>query len=285
MTLDFTLKKYRELCQIIANSNYLLLTLEEYFSMNNKPEKFIILRHDIDDEPEYALKMAQLENEMNIKSTYYFRASENIFKQDIIREISSLGHEIGYHYEVMDEASGDYEKAIEIFKQNLEKFKELYNVKTIAQHGSPLLGKLNATSFSGLFSLLRNIILSEKIFSLHLNIDIWKKYDFNDFGIIGEAYISIDFQDICYFSDTGMSWNNRYRIKDIVDSTSYSSIRISKSDDIFAIIQNQKINKIYILIHPDQWRDNYPDWLKWQILKHLRIIGKIAIKKMRSKDN
>lgn len=148
MTLDFTLNKYRELCNTISNSEYSSLTLEEYFSERELPDKFIIVRHDVDDEPEYTLKMARLEHELNIKSTYYFRTNKNVFVGGIIREVKNLGHEIGYHYEVLDETFGNYEEAIALFGHNLNKFKPFYDVKTIAQHGSPLIGNLNATSIS-----------------------------------------------------------------------------------------------------------------------------------------
>lgn len=35
------------------------------------------------------------------------------------------------------------------------------------------------------------------------NRELWKKYKFKDFGIIGEAYLSIDFNEVSYFTDTG----------------------------------------------------------------------------------
>jgi hypothetical protein len=36
-----------------------------------------------------------------------------------------MGHEIGYHYEVLSEANGDPEKAIELFRSNLEKLRQI----------------------------------------------------------------------------------------------------------------------------------------------------------------
>lgn len=281
MTLDFTLNKYRELCSIITESDYTLLTLEEYFSLKKPPERFIILRHDVDDEPEYALKMAQLETELNAKSTYYFRTTENVFKHDIIRKISSLGHEIGYHYEVLDEACGNYAMAIELFKQNLEKFKDVCEIKTIAQHGSPLMGKLNATSVAGIYEIIKSMVCrNKKIFTNLVNADIWKEYNFRDFGIVGEAYISIDFNDVFYLSDTGMSWNNKYRMKDVViqGSSEFNNFKVKNTNDIINIIESYKANHIYLLVHADQWRDNLPDWIKWSILKYIRNTGKLGLK-------
>jgi hypothetical protein len=281
MTLDFTLNKYRELCHVISCSDYTQLTLEEYFSLKKVPEKFIILRHDVDDEPEYALKMARMENELNIKSTYYFRNTEKVFKQDIIREIKDLRHEIGYHYEILDEASGNYAYAIEIFKKNLSKFRDIYDIKTIAQHGSPLIGELNATSLTGIYDIAKNLLLGTKVFTTRVNANIWKEYDFKNFGIKGEAYISINFDDVIYLSDTGMSWNNKYRMKDLINPTSASSntdLKVKSTSDIINLIKSYKANHIYLLIHADQWRDNLPDWIKWSILKYVRNNGKRCLK-------
>ena len=286
MTLDFTLNKYQELCNVIAESKYTLLTLDEYFSSTQLPDKFIIIRHDVDDEPEYSLKMAQLEHDSNIKSTYYFRTTENVFKRETIKKICSLGHEVGYHYEVLDEAAGNYVKAIEIFEQNLDKFRQVCDVKTIAQHGSPLIGTLNATSVSGIYGIIKNIIRGNKVFTNWINVDIWNEYDFTDFGIMGEAYISMDFNNVFYLSDTGMSWNNRYRIKDVVNQTSPSfnmDLKVSNTNDIMNMIKSGKVNHIYLLVHADQWRDKRSDWIKWSTLKHIRNMGKLGLKCYNSK--
>ncbi len=183
---DYTVEKYRELCGAIKG-NYESLTFEEYLNNLNFKNNFIILRHDVDRMPGNALKTAESETEFNLKSTYYFRTNKAVFRKEIIEEIASLGHEIGYHYECMDKAKGDYEKAIRIFKNDLEKFREIYDVKTICMHGNPL------TKYD--------------------NRDLWKKYDYREFGISGEAYLSLG-KDIAYFSDTGRNWGNKYKVKD-----------------------------------------------------------------------
>ena len=38
-------------------------------------------------------------------------------------KIHDLGHEIGYHYEVLSKANGDYEKAMKLFEQELSEFR------------------------------------------------------------------------------------------------------------------------------------------------------------------
>ena len=43
-----------------------------FFNEKIKNKFNIILRHDIDFDVDYALKMAKMENKLNIKSTYFF---------------------------------------------------------------------------------------------------------------------------------------------------------------------------------------------------------------------
>ncbi|MGD9778077.1 MAG: hypothetical protein AB7U72_14405, partial [Methanosarcina sp.] len=115
---DFTLTKYESLLQAIKKTNYSTCTVYDF--LKNEPENCIILRHDVDRAVNRNLAMAKLEHRYGIKSTYYFRHIEETFKPEIIRQMARMGHEIGFHYEVMDKANGDMDRAIEIFKKELE---------------------------------------------------------------------------------------------------------------------------------------------------------------------
>ena len=116
--MDFTLKKYAKLLRTLIDAKYAFLTFEDY-CMGKTEGKIVIIRHDIDRNPEQALAFAQLENKLGVKSTYYFLTSKQIFIPAIITQISKLGHEIGYHYRDLVNAKGNYEKAIESFQCNL----------------------------------------------------------------------------------------------------------------------------------------------------------------------
>ncbi len=39
------------------------------------------------------------------------------------------------------------------------------------------------------------------------NRDLWKKYDYRDFGIIAEPYFDLDFDEVFYLTDTGRRWD------------------------------------------------------------------------------
>lgn len=255
MSLDFTVDKYKELCNAISRSSYITVPVGKYLSDNVKG-KVIILRHDVDDKIEYTLKLAKIEWEKGLTSTYYIRMTQRVFKPEVIKEIEGLGHEIGYHYEVLDKAKGDYEKAIEIFKNELAELRRVCDVQTICAHGNPL------TQWD--------------------NRDLWKHYDFRDFGIIGDAYLSIDYNNVMYFSDTGRTWaGEKYRIKDIVNVGS-NSLNIKFTDDLIDLINNGRIERMCILLHLDQWNDNYFSWAAMWLMRTLKNLVKVnVIKKLR----
>jgi hypothetical protein len=66
---------------------------------------YLVLRHDIDVSLEPALKMAEIEHEMGVKSTYFVWLSGegyNLLEGRnvcIMKKICTLGHEIGLHYD------------------------------------------------------------------------------------------------------------------------------------------------------------------------------------------
>jgi hypothetical protein len=257
LNLDFTYTKYKDLCEAIDESKYTPLMFSQYFSADTLPNKFVILRHDVDRKPEQALKMAELENTFGITSTYYFRMKNGVFIPEIIRAIENMGHEIGYHYEVLDKAKGDFNKAIKIFEGELNEFRKICNVGTICPHGNPL--------------------------SNWVNHDLWKKYDFECFGILGDPYLSIDYSNSFYFTDTGRSWNSKFRVKDVVKESANKTIeKIKTTDDIIIMIKKENSHKIFILTHPNRWNDSFGAWLKELIWQNVKNIGKAGILKYKN---
>ena len=105
MERDFTLKKYKKLCDAIVASGYTTITMAEYLSNKEtyKDTNFVIMRHDIDNKVDLSItqKMAEYEQSLEMKASHYFRTVEDVFDGDIIREVASRSHEVGYHYEVL----------------------------------------------------------------------------------------------------------------------------------------------------------------------------------------
>ena len=244
---DFTLSKFKELCEEITLLNYQVFGVRNYLKLAEVSNKFIIIRHDIDGNLDIALKMAEIECEYNINSTYYVRMIDSVFQPAIIRKFVNMGHEVGYHYEVLDKAKGNKNKAIEIFKEELSMLRNVCDVDTICMHGNP------RTPWD--------------------NKDIWKDYQFKDFDIIGEPYLSIDFKNILYLSDTGRNWGSKYKVKDTVGNICGKETlrKINSTNDVIRLLQQRKYNRIFFLSHP-RWNDEMIPWIKeliWQDVKNV----------------
>lgn len=99
---DFTHNHYTQLL-LEAKKEYEFIE----FSSNeiNKDKKIILCRHDVDLSIHEALNMAHIENEINIKATYFLLPHSefyNLFEKSIsdkVNEIISLGHNIGLHFD------------------------------------------------------------------------------------------------------------------------------------------------------------------------------------------
>jgi hypothetical protein len=255
-TRDFTLDKYRELCHSLQINGYTPLTLRDYLNGKSADssihgKKIVILRHDVDRKILNALRMANLEHEIGIHSTYYFRYPYT-FKPDIIREIQDLGHEIGYHYEVSSKAKGEYQKAIALFKSELEDFRKIFPVDTICAHGNVL--------------------------SPHDNLDLWKQYDFRNYGLKGEAYLSV--RDIDYFSDVGRDWNRISNISDFI-GTDRPMEQPQTTDNLIGVIRKKGPPVLMLSIHPERWSHSTGSYLVNFGTDMMFNAGKVVIKSVR----
>ncbi|MCL1867487.1 MAG: hypothetical protein FWF72_00840 [Paludibacter sp.] len=250
--MDFTLQIYKKLLIALKSANYKFITFEQ-FCDGNLPEKFVILRHDVDLKAENSLATAKIENLLNISASYYFRVIAQSNKPQIIKQIAALKHEIGYHYEDLSLCKGDENKAIKHFEKYLNYFRIFYPVKTICMHGSP------TSKFD--------------------NRSIWKSNNYRDYNIIGEPYFDIDFNKIFYITDTGRTWDGeRFSVRDKVKSNFNIHIKTT-AKFIKAIEQQQLPNQIMITTHPQRWSDNRFDWTKEFILQSAKnTVKRIIIK-------
>lgn len=229
--MDFTLKAYEGILQAIKAVDLPVYTVEKW--LRSPGMRGVIMRHDVDRLPGNALEMAKLEAKYNINSTYYFRIGKHTFKPKIIRAIAEMGHEIGYHYEDLSLADGNFEEGYRLFKFHLEALRKYAVVETIAMHGRPL--------------------------SKYDNRDLWKRFDYQEEGIIGEAFLSIDYSDIYYFTDTGRSWaETSVNLRDKVFVA--QTMNLDTSKELSAFIKSNFQAKISIVAHPERWNSN---WMKW----------------------
>ena len=261
---DFTLYQYRHLLESLLQQGYQFLTFEQYCEQKSSPHrpiasspdspKYILLRHDVDLKAANSLATAQIEHELGIRATYYFRVVPQSNQPDIIRAIAALGHEIGYHYEDMALMQGDTEKAYAHFQQQLNYFRQFYPVRTICMHGAP------TSQWDGK--------------------ELWKHYNYRDLGIIGEPYFDIDFSQMFYLTDTGRCWDGykvSVRDKIPVYQDQWNALGLvyhATNDIIHAAEQGSLPPRIMITTHPQRWTDRPLAWLKELLVQNAKNIIK-----------
>ncbi len=266
---DFTLRTYRRLLEALMRQGYKFCTFSQ--SLESPPDKYIVLRHDVDMIPRNSLIFAQLQNELGIRGTYYFRAVPESMNPEIIKEISSLGHEVGYHYEDVTMAwemmtrrqrrqlmrRADYGevlagRGIELFRSHLADLLKLVPVTTACMHGSPL---------SRWDSRL-----------------MWRYFDYKELGITGEPYFDVNYNEVLYLTDTGRRWNgSSVSIRDKVLSggdqvrSPGQQLKLSTTFNIIEATEGGMMpDKILITIHPQRWADRFDIWLTELIYQNLK---------------
>jgi len=306
--MDFTLITYKKLLKSLKKADYSFLTISQY--LTTPVSKPVVLRHDTDKLPLNSLQFAKIESEMGIIGTYYFRIVPESFNEKIIKEIFSMGHEIGYHYEDLSfawtklkaqgsglRAQGEelenfiVEIGKESFNENLAKLRKIVPVNTICMHGSPM---------SSWDSRL-----------------LWKYYDYHDFGIIGEPYFDINFNEVLYLTDTGRRWDGNivsvrdkglgframgfgeegyktWKVKPKSGSLMNMSMgsidfqnkfKFKSTLDIIRTAKRGELPKrMMMTFHPQRWTDKPVPWMKELVWQNVKNVGKYFLVKLRNQE-
>ena len=239
---DFSVSIYKKLLKSLISNEYQFQTFNDF--LQSPKERAIMLRHDVDLLPKNSLLFARIQNNLGIKGTYYFRAVPESWDTEIIVEIASLGHEIGYHYENLTTCKGNLVEGIKDFENNLRELRKLVPVTTICMHGSPA--------------------------SKYDSKDLWKKYNYSDFGIKGEPYFNLNFNKVFYLTDTGRRWDgSRVSVRDKV-KTDYKLTFHSTDEIIGATIQGKLPNQVMMTFHPQRWHDDKFNWLTEYMYQNIK---------------
>ena len=243
--MDFTVEKYKELLEALKIHNHL------------------ILRHDVDLRPDFSLRIAQVEAAAGFKAIYYFRTVPESYDEEIIRQIVSLDHRAGYHYESLTTCNGDREAAYEDFCKNLEKLREVVPITTACAHGSP-----------------RSPWNSQEMW------ETTKQHDIHALGIDYEPMLDTDFSKTLYLTDTGRRWDGykvsvRDKVPQYQEQWEKAGLVFHSTDDIIRALRNPQHpihqKKLLINTHPQRWMPFGLGWLKEATLQNAKNIAKRII--------
>lgn len=235
---DFTLQAYASVIDAALKAGYDLMPVVDWLHEPRKDGKILLLRHDVDRWPQNALAVAEIEARRNVRSTFYFRTVGSAFNPAIIRQISDLGHEVGYHYEDFYTAAYVPERAIALFERNLTKLRRIADIRTIVMHGSPL--------------------------SRYNNMELWKHYDFQKFGVL-DCILSYDWSDFVFFTDTGRRFDSSVtNLRDSIGARTAHNVRTSR--DLQEYLSERRHQYVQFSTHPERWNDGLFRWSqKWMV--------------------
>ena len=162
--------------------------------------------------------------------------------------------------------------AIESFKKNLAFMRQIVPVRTICMHGSPM------SSWDSRV--------------------LWNYYNYWDFGIIGEPYFDLNFNEVFYLTDTGRRWDGGS--VSVRDKTSYEQslvnlesenvvgnkpkliLKLHSTFDIIKAAEREELpNRIMLTFHPQRWTDKPGPWVKELVWQNVKNLGKYFLVKLR----
>lgn len=194
--MQFTYSSYLEMIKSLRHHGY---SVTNYHDCKDK-ERCAILRHDIDYDVDCALKLAEIEADEDIQSTYFVLLTSDFYNphssdiREKLKRIDALGHEIGLHYDELsyEDAIGDAEQIID-------------NIVFEGRILSDIIGKM--------VSVVSMHRPSKEILDADLEIP----------GFIN-SYGHVFFHDFKYVSDSRRRW--REPIEDYIEKESFEKLHI-----------------------------------------------------------
>lgn len=228
--MNFTYNNWDRFCEAISAYNTIL---GKDIPLNSE-SSWLVIKHDVETNPKKALELARIESKYGLRCTYYVQGDLVERYAATLQTIAKLGHEVTYHYDVLDANSGNMQEALKEFNMYLNSFKRLgLQVKSICPHGNPMLNRSGWDSN-------RDFFMDEHIRALFPDI----------FDIVLDTPSST-VGGYTYVSDAGYGFK---RIKNISTGKNQD---VDESDVIVdfeglkAVIDGN--SKVIISTHPHRW--------------------------------
>ncbi|MBL7915295.1 MAG: hypothetical protein JNL49_09655 [Bacteroidia bacterium] len=160
----------------------------------------ILWRHDVDYSPQSALKLAEIESQEGIKSTFFVLFHSEFYNLlekvniDCFKNISKLGHEIGLHFDA-----------------------SFFNVQDIT----------SLEKYLNIESTFLGEILNEKIkaFSFHNPFEFELGCNENTYAGLINTYAKRFHKEIGYCSDSNGYWRHK-RLEDVLTEGEFRSLQV-----------------------------------------------------------
>jgi len=224
--------QYEQLLRIAIEEGYAVMTHRDYVaairSGNKLPSRVLLVRHDIDTDPDFCYQWLQTEKKLGVHTSYFFRLSTA--RSEVMKAVIDSGSECGYHFEELASFAKDYRirKAEDVIL-HIEAIRERFklNLHQMCERiGEPIVSVVSHGDFVN-----RQIKLSN-----HAIIDA---NFLNDCMLEYEGY------------DPAITGTYSANISDHVYPTFYRG----KLSPVEALRKHLPV--IHLLVHPRHWRSSW----------------------------
>lgn len=260
--MTFTYSVWEDFCRDLARQGKISVPVREVLDRTAQAP-YLVLKHDVETNVARALHIARIEHKHGHRGTYYVQAylldgEENT---SMLRQMQDMGHEVSYHYDVMDSCKGDLDRAMEEFAANRKRFEDNgFAIRTLCQHGNPVVERVGYTSNRDFFRA--SAVQARYPALADVMVDLKTKAD----------------TDYLYFSDAGRRFN---LIFDPIHNDVVNSDDKNIPCDTLAAVMAQvgEGDNAIISIHPHRWcasRLGYA--VKTTTFKAIRFTAKLILK-------
>jgi hypothetical protein len=177
---------YLEFIAKAKMKDFAFVRFQDFLPGEPEPRQpYIVLRHDIDFELSYSLKMAELEHASGIRSTYFVLVDGHFYnplsKEVVgqIRRISELGHEVGLHFAVSSSVHADIGKEV-AFRLEVLSSMVGHPVRSFSQHDPVNAGFVTVALPPGHYPCVdaSDVIRNNNLLYVSDSAMMWRKYTF-----------------------------------------------------------------------------------------------------------
>lgn len=147
-------KEYRALLEAALEHGYQVVSLENWVREGDHGDRTLVLRHDVDQHPRSALRMAAIEQQLGLRSTWYFRW--RTARTAVVSKLRDAGFAIGLHYEtatrtILDrggppehDLAARFEESRPILRAEIRAFADRHGpIRSVCPHGDSRVPGVN----------------------------------------------------------------------------------------------------------------------------------------------
>lgn len=256
----FVYKKWKSFCKKLSEENKVSIPACE---VKTDSGNYLVLKHDVETDVPHAYEIAKIESSFGHRGSYYVQAYllEDKKNIELLKKMQQMGHEISYHYDVMDSCKGNLDTAIKEFEKNRTCFENNgFHIITVCQHGNPIVERVGYTSN-------RDFFRSNRVREIYPDI--------SDIMVNFKQQIPTEY---LYFSDAGRMFNLIYDpINNDVVNSDDKNIPFSDLASLLNRLSSDTGN--IISIHPHRWTNSAVKYVSKNIIfKVVKATAKLMMK-------